>query len=204
MDVSDEGEVKSVIERVAESYGRIDILINNAGMGGAMYRALREGGMEAIAETPTEHWHELIHNNLDSAFYMCKAVLPIMTAQGGGAIVNISSTAAVRGIPGAHAYAVTKAGIQIMTRSMAVRYGRDNIRVNCVCPGTTDTPMMAGSPSMDPLRHDNPARFDYNPLGRAGTPEEIAYGCLFLASDEASYINGVVLPIDGGVLSSPA
>jgi NAD(P)-dependent dehydrogenase (short-subunit alcohol dehydrogenase family) len=203
-DVSDEAQARALVERTRELYGRIDILVNSAGMGGALYRSLREGGMESIAETPTEHWHELMKNNLDSVFFMCKAVIEVMRKEGGGSIVNIGSTSAIRGMSRAHAYAVTKAGVQSITRSMAARYGRDNIRTNCVCPGTTDTPMMVGSPSMEPFREDNPERFAANPLGRAGTPEEIAYGCLFLASDEASYVNGVILPIDGGALCCPA
>ena len=136
-------------------------------------------------------------------YYLCHAAVNVMRGQGGGSIVNIGSMAAVRGFPAYHAYAVTKAGIHTLTRSMAVRYGRDNIRTNCIAPGTTDTPMMAGSASMANLDPANPDRYSFNPMGRAGTPEEMAYGCLFLASDEASYVNGVVLAIDGGALSCP-
>ncbi|MET0143643.1 MAG: SDR family oxidoreductase [Ilumatobacteraceae bacterium] len=202
-DVSVESECEALVAKAKERFGRVDILVNNAGMGGNAYRQLRAGGMEAIAETPTEHWNELMHNNLDSVFFMCKAVVPLMREQGGGSIVNISSISATRALQVAHAYAVTKSGIQNLTRSMAVRYGREGIRSNCVCPGATDTPMMDGSPSMLVLAEDNPDRFTHNPMGRAGTPDEMAYGCLYLASDEASYVNGVVLSIDGGALSCP-
>jgi len=203
-DVSDEEQAHALVARAAETFGRVDVVVNNAGMGGAAYRFLREGGMDPIADTPTEHWHELQRNNLDSVFYMCTASVAAMRRGGGGSIVNVASGAAVRGMATAHAYAVMKAGVANMTRQMAVAYGREGIRTNCIAPGTTDTPMMEGSPVMSMLGPDNPDRFAISPLGRAGTPEEMAYGCLFLASDEASYVNGVVLPIDGGSLVCPS
>jgi NAD(P)-dependent dehydrogenase (short-subunit alcohol dehydrogenase family) len=202
-DVASEAGARDLVEDVSLRYGRLDILVNAAAMGGSAYGTIRSGGVDSIAETPAEHWHELLRNNLDSVFYLCHATVPVMRRQGGGAIVNIGSMAVVRGFPAYHAYAVSKAGIHTLTRSMAVRYGRDNIRTNCISPGTTDTPMMAGSASMTNLDPGNPDRYSFNPMGRAGTPDEMAYGCLFLASDEASYVNGVVLAIDGGALSCP-
>jgi NAD(P)-dependent dehydrogenase (short-subunit alcohol dehydrogenase family) len=202
-DVSDEAQAHGLVDTAVERFGRVDVVVNNAGMGGAAYRMLRDGGMEAIADTPTEHWHELQRNNLDSVFFMCTAAVAAMRTSGGGAIVNVSSISATRGMQTAHAYAVMKAGIENMTRQMAVRYAREGIRTNCISPGSTDTPMMAGSPVMSLLSEDNPDRFSLNPMGRAGTPQEMAYGCLFLASDEASYVNGIVLPIDGGSLACP-
>ena len=202
-DVSSEALVRDLVEDISRRYGRLDVLVNAAAMGGSAYGAIRQGGVDSIAETPSEHWHELLRNNLDSVFYLCQAAVDVMRRQGGGSIVNIGSMAVVRGFPAYHAYAVSKAGIHTLTRSMAVRYGRDNIRTNCIAPGTTDTPMMAGSASMANLDPGNPDRYSFNPMGRAGTPDEMAYGCLFLASDEASYINGVVLAIDGGALACP-
>jgi NAD(P)-dependent dehydrogenase (short-subunit alcohol dehydrogenase family) len=202
-DLSSEDEARALIEDIGTRYGRLDVLVNAAAMGGSAYGAMRSGGVDSIAETPSDHWHELLRNNLDSVFYLCHASVDVMRRQGGGSIVNIGSMAAVRGFPAYHAYAVSKAGIHTLTRSMAVRYGRDNIRTNCIAPGTTDTPMMAGSASMANLDPSNADRYSFNPMGRAGTPDEMAYGCLFLASDEASYINGVVLAIDGGALSCP-
>jgi NAD(P)-dependent dehydrogenase (short-subunit alcohol dehydrogenase family) len=202
-DVASEPDARDLVEDVARRYGRLDILVNAAAMGGSAYGAIRPGGVDSIAETPSEHWHELLHNNLDSVFYLCHAAVNVMRRQGGGSIVNIGSMGAVRGFPAYHAYGVTKAGIHSLTRAMAVRYGRDNIRTNCIAPGTTDTPMMAGSASIANLDPGNPDRYNFNPMGRAGTPDEMAYGCLFLASDEASYVNGVVLAIDGGALSCP-
>jgi len=202
-DLSDPAAAQESVDRTVREFGRLDGLVNAAAMGGNAYRQLREGGMNAIAETPAEHWHELMRNNLDSVFYMCKAAVPVMRSAGGGSIVNISSISAVQGLPGAHAYAVAKAGIQNMSRQMAVSYGRYGIRTNTVCPGGTDTPMMVGSPFMESVRPDNPDRFNHNPMGRAGTPDEMAYGCLFLVSDEASYVNGATLVIDGGQLACP-
>jgi NAD(P)-dependent dehydrogenase (short-subunit alcohol dehydrogenase family) len=204
-DGSREDDVRSMIAQVTDSFGRLDILVNNAGIGGNSYGTQREGGMASLAETPSEHWHELLRNNLDSAFYGCKYGIAAMRASGGGSIVNVCSTAAIQPRHYAHAYSATKAAIVNMTRSIAVRYGREGIRANAVCPGPTDTPMMAGAPVMavfgDP---DDPRRYRQNPMGRAGLPEEMAHGILFFASDEASYVNGAVLPIDGGMISSPA
>jgi meso-butanediol dehydrogenase / (S,S)-butanediol dehydrogenase / diacetyl reductase len=205
-DLSDESSCQKVVATALDEFGKVDVLINNAAMGGNTYLESREGGMSAIGETPTEHWHELISNNLDSAFYMVKAVLPSMRAARSGSIVHISSDSAIRGIPIAHAYASLKAAILSLSRQMAVTYGPENIRTNCICPGVMDTPMMVGSPLMKVLDESNPSRsrFRYTPLGRAARPEEIAHGCLFLASDEASYVNGATLVIDGGGLSCPA
>lgn len=203
-DLSEEASVIDAVNATVDEFGTVDILVNNAAMGGNAYRQLRAGGMDAIGETPTEHWHELLRNNLDSAYFMVKAVLPSMRAKKAGSIVNISSNSAIRGMQVAHAYGTIKAAIVNMSRQMAVTYGRENIRTNCICPGVIDTPMMIGSAFMALLDESNPARFDYAPLGRAARPEEIANGCLFLASDEASYVNGATLVIDGGGLACPA
>jgi len=200
-DVSDESATQALIDETVEKHGRLDILVNAAGIGGSAYRMQREGGMAGLAETPTEHFDELMRNNLYSVYFACKTAVAHMRRQGGGAIVNVSSISARKGMPTAHAYAVTKAGIENITRQLGHTYGREGIRTNCICPGTIDTPMMVGSPVMDLLDPSNPDRFQYNPMGRAGTPEEMANGILFLASDEASYVNGAVLPIDGGSLT---
>ena len=202
-DLSLETDCERVIREAVSVFGGLDILVNAAAVGGNTYRQARAGGMDAIGETPTEAWHELVANNLDSVYYMCKHALAVMQERGRGSIVNVGSSSAVRGQVQAHAYAVVKGGIHTLTRQMSVRYGREGIRTNCICPGPVDTPMMVGSPTMARFADDNPDRFAHNPLGRAGQPEEIAYGALFLASDEASYVNGTVLPIDGGQLSCP-
>ena len=200
-DVSSEESVQSLIDHTVSAHGSLDILVNNAGIGGASYRLLREGGMGGIAETPSEHFDELMHNNLYSVFFACKAAIAQMRKQGGGSIVNVSSVSAQKGMAIAHAYAATKAGIENLTRQMGHLYAREGIRTNCICPGTIDTPMMEASPVMSMFSPDNPDRFALNPMGRAGSPEEMAHGILFLASDDASYVNGVVLPIDGGSLA---
>jgi len=202
-DVSVEEDCRRLVAATVSALGGLDVLVNAAAMGGNAYRESRQGGMESLAETPSEHWHELIGNNLDSVYYMCKHAIGAMRERGGGSIVNLGSVSAVRGAPQAHAYAVVKGGVHTLTRHLAVRYAREGIRSNCICPGPVDTPMMIGSPSMARIAPDNPDRFTHNPMGRAGLPREIAYGALFLASDEASYVNGAVLPIDGGQLSCP-
>lgn len=202
-DVSIEDECARLVDRTVVTFGRLDVLVNAAAMGGNAYRESRPGGMEALGETPSEHWHELITNNLDSVYYLCKHALGVMRPRNRGSIINFGSVSAVHGGPQAHAYAVVKGGIHTMTRQLATRYAREGIRTNCICPGPVDTPMMVGSPSISRLAPDREDRFTHNPMGRPGQPEEIAYGALFLASDEASYVNGAVLPIDGGALSCP-
>jgi NAD(P)-dependent dehydrogenase (short-subunit alcohol dehydrogenase family) len=203
-DISVEADLDAAVSRALEIYGRIDVVVNAAGLGGNSYRMARPGGMDSLAETPKELWAELMRSNLDAVYYLCKRVIPIMREHGGGSIINVSSNSATKALPSAHAYAATKAAVQSLTRSMAVRYGPEGIRSNCVSPGVTETPMMEGSPVIDLLRSQSPDRFSLVPMGRPGSPDDIAYACLFLASDEASYVNGVVLPVDGGLLSCPA
>ena len=124
-----------------------------------------------------------------------RLVLPIMQEQGGGSIVNVASISGFLGMPTAHTYTAGKGAVINLTRSMATTYADDNIRSNCVCPGYTDTPMIQ---SVMNIFDDEQVAGFITPMKRAGTPEEMAYGVLYLGSDEASYCNGVVLPIDGG------
>jgi NAD(P)-dependent dehydrogenase (short-subunit alcohol dehydrogenase family) len=133
--------------------------------------------------------------NLDACYLACRAAVLRMKAQGGGAIVNVASISGFQGLAAAHAYTAAKAGIINLTRSLCVAYAKDNIRANCLAPGFIDTPMVASVISLfdDPETADRLA-----PMRRPGTPEEMAYGCLYLASDEASYCNGTVLVVDGG------
>jgi NAD(P)-dependent dehydrogenase (short-subunit alcohol dehydrogenase family) len=151
--------------------------------------------MEDIVNTTPEKWHEVMAINLDSCFYACRAVIPPMRNQGGGAIVNVASISGMQGLPMAHTYTAAKGAMINLTRSLCVSYAASGIRANCIAPGFIATPMVAPLLGLfdDPEMADRLA-----PMRRAGTPDEMAFGCLYLASDEASYCNGTVLVIDGG------
>jgi NAD(P)-dependent dehydrogenase (short-subunit alcohol dehydrogenase family) len=194
-DLSTEAGAEAVIEATMSTYGRIDILVQAAGVGWSWGQNQSPGSMDDVANTTADQWHEVMSINLDSVFYMCRGVVPIMKKQGGGSIVNVASISGFVGMTTAHTYCAGKGATINLTRAMAATYAMDGIRSNCVCPGYTDTPMIATVMGM----FDDTAVADVlTPMQRAGTPEEMAYGCLYLGSDEASYCNGVVLPIDGG------
>jgi NAD(P)-dependent dehydrogenase (short-subunit alcohol dehydrogenase family) len=194
-DLSAVAGAEAVIEATMKAYGRIDILVQAAGVGWSWGQEQSPGSMNDVANTTPEKWHEVMAINLDSCFYMCRGVIPIMQKQGGGSIVNVASISGFVGMTTAHTYCAGKGATINLTRSMAATYAMDGIRANCVCPGYTDTPMIAPVMGM----FDDKATADVlTPMQRAGTPKEMAYGCLYLGSDEASYCNGVVLPIDGG------
>ncbi|MFT4564001.1 MAG: NAD(P)-dependent dehydrogenase (short-subunit alcohol dehydrogenase family) [Gammaproteobacteria bacterium] len=194
-DLSNEAGANAVIEATMAAYGRIDILVQAAGVGWSWGQSQSPGSMDDIANTSTDKWHEVMSINLDSVFYMCRGVVPIMQKQGGGSIVNVASISGFVGMTTAHTYCAGKGATINLTRAMAATYAMDGIRTNCVCPGYTDTPMIA--PVMN-MFDDKVVADVLTPMQRAGTPEEMAYGCLYLGSDEATYCNGVVLPIDGG------
>ena len=197
-DVSDDGQCQALAEVTLAAHGRIDILVNNAAVGWE-YRETHPHGMDALAETPPAYWDEVIDINLNSVYYVSRHVIPTMREQGAGAIVNVSSIGGTRGMADAHAYSAAKAGMNNLTRSMARTYGPAGIRTNCVAPGAIDTKMVRsywaerGDPHLQEER-----RFQMSPLGRPARPEEIANACLFLASDEAAYVNGAILVVDGG------
>jgi NAD(P)-dependent dehydrogenase (short-subunit alcohol dehydrogenase family) len=183
-DVTREAEARKVVEAAIANYGRLDILFNNVGIG------MGGGGLK-VSE---EEWDAVMGTNLKSILFMCKYAVPEMKKVGGGAIVNNASMAAFYGHR-LYAYATSKAGVTALTRSMAVGLAKDNIRVNCVAPGFIDTPMV--QPIMNEKREQGvQARV---PLRRHGKAEEIAYTVLFLASDEASYITGQTICVDGGL-----
>jgi NAD(P)-dependent dehydrogenase (short-subunit alcohol dehydrogenase family) len=187
------GAEKTVAEAV-KVYGRIDILVNAAGVGYSWMEKSPDS-MNDIVNTSPEKWHEVLAINLDGAFYMCRIVIPQMRKQGGGSIVNVASISGLLGLPVAHTYTAAKGAVINLTRSLCVTYAPDNIRSNCIAPGFIDTPMVAGVLHL----FNDPAMADrLTPMKRPGTAEEMAYGCLYLGSDEASYCNGTVLVIDGG------
>jgi len=194
-DLSNPEGAESAIKAAQKAMGgRIDILANIASVG---YSWLDKSpdSMNDVVNTPPDKWHEVMALNLDTCFYMCRGVIPIMQKQGGGSIVNVASISGMLGMPVAHTYTAAKAGMINLTRSICVTYAKDRIRANAVCPGYTDTPMIA---KVMYLFDDKEAAERLTPMARAGTPDEMALGCLYLASDEASYTTGAVLVIDGG------
>ncbi len=192
-DVSREDDVAALVEGAITAFGRIDILFNCAGVGYSSRYV-----MGSVIDTSSEDWSAVLDINLKSVFLATKYVIPHMLSNGGGAIVNCSSINAVIGC-GAHAYSASKGGICALTRALAVEYGGKGVRVNCVAPGTTDTPMVEKALEKPEFR-------EYwskaAPLNRIVTPEEVAFAVLFLASDEASAITGQTLMVDGGLTIS--
>jgi NAD(P)-dependent dehydrogenase (short-subunit alcohol dehydrogenase family) len=196
-DLSKREDANNVVQQTIDKFGRVDILVHSASVGWS-WSHQSENSMNDIATTPPEKWEEVIGINLNACYYMCHGVLQHMLERGSGSIVNVASISGMVGMQTAHTYCSAKGGIINLTRAMAATYAQQGVRTNCVCPGYTDTPMIADV--MDIFSDKQTA--DYlTPMGRAGTPMEMAFGCLYLASDEATYCNGVVLPIDGGTVA---
>jgi len=193
-DLSHDESGDEVVAVALKAYGRIDILVHAAGVGYS-WMDKSPGSMNAIDQTEPDKWREVIGINLDACYLMCRAAIPAMRKAGGGSIVTVASISGFQGLGSAHAYTAAKGGVINLTRSMCVSYASENIRANCVAPGFIDTPMVASA--LDIFK-DPDAADRITPMRRPGTPEEMANGCLFLASDEASYCNGAVLVIDGG------
>ncbi len=193
-DLSKPEGAESLIKAVMDKYGRIDILVNSVGVGYS-WMEKSPGSMEDIVNTTPEKWHEVMAINLDACFYMCRGVVPIMQKQGGGSIVNVGSISGFQGLPVAHTYTAAKGAMHNLTRSLCVTYAKDNIRANCIAPGVIDTPMVEAILGMF---DDDDMADRLTPMKRPGTAEEMAYGCLYLGSDEATYCNGTILTIDGG------
>ena len=187
-DVSRWDQVEAAVQTTRRRFGRLDILINTAGI-------LRVRSLEETSET---EWHAVLQVNLTGAFLLTKAAIKVMQGQGGGAIVHTASRMAIRIKENRGAYAPSKAGILALTRMAALEGAPYGIRVNCVCPGWIDTPMTRGSGPPEKVDAQFAAWAEICPLGRAGRADEVARAILFLASDEASFITGVALPVDGG------
>ena len=194
VDVSDRQAVQGWVDATVERYGRVDILVNNAGiLRDNLLVRVKDG--ELIKQMPVEEFDLVLSVNLRGVFNGAQAVAPYMIRQGGGVILNASSVVAEDGNFGQTNYVAAKAGVIGMTKVWARELGRYNIRVNAVAPGFTQTEILASVPEhiLDEMR----AR---TPLRRLGQPEDIANAYLFLASDEASFITGVVLRVDGGIV----
>ncbi len=188
VDVSQADQVIAMVERTIERFGRVDVLVNNAGMSKG----------NDILTIDEETWDLNLEIVLKSVYLCSKAVLPGMIARGSGVILNISSVNGLTGV-GEEAYGAAKAGMINLTQNMAVKYGPSGIRVNCIAPGTIRTPAWKERFAQDPEVFERLAR--WYPLRRVGEPEDIANAALFLASDEAGWITGEVLTVDGGLLA---
>lgn len=187
--VSDSKQVKGLVSATVETYGKLDILFNNAGIGNPDVKSV---------DLEEEDWDMIIDINLKGVFLGIKYAVPEMKKTGGGAIINTSSLLGIKGQKYLAAYNASKAGVILLTKNAALEYGRDHIRVNAIAPGVIDTQIIDG------WKNDErkwPIISRANALGRIGTPEEVANAVLFLASDEASFITGATLSVDGGGLT---
>ena len=186
LDVTKEADWQAAVETAVNSHGKLDILVNNAAI------IIHKG----IEDTSEEEWDRIMAINAKGVFLGTKQAIPAMRRAGGGSIVNISSTSGLVASPdGSAAYTATKGAVRLFTKVTAIQHAKDKIRCNSVHPGPIDTPMLQESWA-DPTRIEE--RLRRIPLGRLGTPEEIAYGVLYLASDESSFVTGSELVIDGG------
>ena len=190
VDVTKADEVKGMVESAVATYGRLDFAHNNAGIEGIA------GPCVACTE---ENWDRTININLKGVFLCCKYEIPEMLKAGGGSIVNTSSVAGLVGFGGIPAYTASKHGVAGLPKTLALDYAKENIRCNAVCPGVIHTPMIDRFTGGDPAALE--AMTATEPVGRLGKPEEIADAVVYLCSDEASFITGAAIPVDGGFVA---
>jgi len=190
-DVTSESRWVEVVDEMMAKWGRLDIVVNNAGMSGAKGRA-------KVEDTIVENWDTVFAVNSTAIMLGTKTAIPAMRQNGGGSVVNVSSIFGIVGSPAGAAYHASKGAARTFSKAAAVQYAKDNIRVNSVHPGFTDTPMTLDIHSQKEIRD---ARLAMTPLGRLGLPKDIAYGILYLASDEAQWVTGIELVIDGGEIA---
>jgi NAD(P)-dependent dehydrogenase (short-subunit alcohol dehydrogenase family) len=189
-DVTDQASCKAAIDAVVARFGRIDVLVNGAGV--FFYGT--------VTQATDREWRNTMSTNVDGVFYMSRIVVPLMIKGGGGTIVNIASDWGLVGGTRALAYCASKGAVVQITRCMALDHVRQGIRVNAVCPGETNTPMLIGEYAEKGMTPEEgfADSATATPIGRVAQPEEVAEAIFFLASDASSYINGVALPLDGG------
>ncbi|MGB7603020.1 MAG: glucose 1-dehydrogenase [Candidatus Sulfotelmatobacter sp.] len=191
-DVTRAADCRRVIERTSKQFGGAQILFNNAGI-------IRRASVVDISE---EDWDQVMAVNVKSVFLMSREVIPLMARAGGGSIINTASGWGLAGGARAAAYCASKGAVVLLTKAMAIDHGRENIRVNCICPGDTDTAMLRSEARQlgqaeDKFLSDSAKR----PLGRVGTADEIAQAALYLASDASTFVTGTSLVVDGGGLA---
>ncbi|MYC28767.1 MAG: glucose 1-dehydrogenase [Chloroflexi bacterium] len=186
LDVTDEENWQRVIDATVATYGRLDVVVNNAGI----------SGRANVEETQAETWDRVMDVNGKGVFLGTKLAIPELRKAGGGSIINISSIYGIIGSETSAAYHASKGAVRIFTKAAAIQYASEGIRVNSVHPGFVDSPMTAASHALPEVHN---LRIERTPLGRMGTPEDIAAGILYLASEESSFVTGSELVIDGGM-----
>ena len=189
-DVADAADVERALDLAVARFGRLDVVVNSAGL-------LLPG---AADETSEAHFDQVLAVNLKGTFLVSRAALARLRKSGGGSIINLGSVLSLVGMQKRVAYAAAKGGVLQLTRAMALDHARENIRVNCICPAIVDTPLIDELAS----RHPDPQAFrrmraEQLPMGRLGTPQDVAYLAVFLASDESTWLTGAALPLDGGL-----
>ena len=192
-DVSDEASVSAVFADVERAGGRLDILVNNAGI----------AHVGTIEQTSPKDLQRIYDVNVFGVYLCSRAAIPLMLTRGGGVILNMASIASLVGVPDRFAYSMSKGAVLTMTMSIAIDYVKRGIRCNCICPARIHTPFVVGFVAANyPGREPEVLRAlsEYQPIGRMGTPEEVAHLALYLCSDEAAFVTGQAYPIDGGVL----
>ena len=192
-DITSSAACKKAVSDIKEKFGRIDILHNNAGI------IVRK----TVVELDEKEWDLVIDVSIKGTYLMSKYVIPVMVAGGGGSIINTGSGWGLKGGDNAASYCAAKGGVVNLTRAMAIDHGKQNIRVNCVCPGDTDTPMLRGEARQLGVDEENYIKSSgkRRPLQRVGAPRDVAYSVLFLASDLSSWVTGSALVVDGGGLA---
>jgi NAD(P)-dependent dehydrogenase (short-subunit alcohol dehydrogenase family) len=193
VDVGDADSVKALYEATIARYGGVDILYNNAG--------IMPAGDESVVDTEEEVWEHVLRVNATGVFLCCKYGIPHLLDRGGGSVINVASFVAMMGAASPQvAYTASKGAVLSMTRELAVEFARANIRVNALCPGPVETPLLMRLFAGDPAAYER--RRVHLPMGRLAKPREIAQGALFLASDESSYVTGAAFLVDGGITAA--
>ena len=190
-DVRDEDRIRAVVAEARQAFGGIDIVVNSAGVAG--------GGMVHMLEQ--EAWDHVMDINMKGTYLVNKHVVPAMMERGGGSVINVASVEGIEGFMGGSVYNASKGAVILLTKNMAIDYAASGIRVNAICPGFIDTPLLRATFAIEGAKVLEDQIRAAHQLGRFGQPVELANAALFLASDEASFVTGVALPVDGGYLA---